>query len=646
MGTARVVGEYSGFRVSFGNAHPPKGKFFAYGFKAPLKNPGSEFTDITIPFNAFSDYWDDATGDIITPCSADKTYCPDAATLKDMRTITLWAEGVAGSVHMEVKRFFASGCSTDSVQLSANVSVYSIEDGKCGQVELNPLFVKPAMAFNKDLKKGTCESVGYTVPDGTMSKHVPIVGTITIKLYEKPSLLDDSDMVVLEDFSSPVHNWKQMNDPVMGGRSTGSFSISGGVGVFNGSVVDVPFLHAPGFIKVAADQSSFPDVSMCTAFGITARVVGEYSGFRVSFGNAHPPKGKFFAYGFKAPLKNPGSEFTDITIPFNAFSDYWDDATGDIITPCSADKTYCPDAATLKDMRTITLWAEGIAGSVHMEVKRFFAADCGSKRAVTTVPRGVSREYDGEVVLEDFSAPSHTWQELNDPVMGGQSTGTFSVTDGIGVFNGSVVDVPFLHAPGFITVRAVQSTFPDVSSCTSFGITARAVGDYKGFRISFGTAHPADAKRHAYGYKAPLVNPGAKFKDITIPFDAFSDLWDDATGDIITPCSSNEKYCPDDATLRDMRTIQLWGEGVAGDVYMEVKRFYASGCATSKSSTKSVSNTKSSAKPSKVVAFNSTCVGGGVQPKLRFNLTNNSSALASFPFPLPSDVPSLPDAIC
>merc|ERR1712023_570273 len=85
-----------------------------------------------------------------------------------------------------------------------------------------------------------------------------------------------------------------------------------------------------------------------------------------------------------------------------------------------------------------------------------------------------------------------------------------------------------------------------------------------------------------------------------------------------------------------MRTIQLWGEGVAGDVYMEGKRFYASGCA----------NTKSSAKPSKVVAFNSTCVGGGVQPKLRFNLTNNSAALASFPFPLPSEVPSLPDAIC
>ena len=38
---------------------------------------------------------------------------------------------------------------------------------------------------------------------------------------------------------------------VMGGKSTGSFAESGGVGVFEGEVVDVPALKAPGFIKAA-----------------------------------------------------------------------------------------------------------------------------------------------------------------------------------------------------------------------------------------------------------------------------------------------------------------------------------------------------------------------------------------------------------
>ena len=75
-----------------------------------------------------------------------------------------------------------------------------------------------------------------------------------------------SSKIILESFSKPVHTWTQKNDPVMGGKSTGTFTIAGGVGVFNGSVVDVPFLQAPGFIKVSSSESvPYPDVSSCSA---------------------------------------------------------------------------------------------------------------------------------------------------------------------------------------------------------------------------------------------------------------------------------------------------------------------------------------------------------------------------------------------
>lgn len=40
--------------------------------------------------------------------------------------------------------------------------------------------------------------------------------------------------------------------------------------------------------------------------------------------------------------------------------------------------------------------------------------------------------------------------------MGGKSTGTFNVENGLGIFDGEVVDVPFLKAPGFIKASVVD----------------------------------------------------------------------------------------------------------------------------------------------------------------------------------------------
>ena len=91
--------------------------------------------------------------------------------------------------------------------------------------------------------------------------------------------------------------------------------------------------------------------------------------------------------------------------------------------------------------------------------------------ATACVSCGVAAASD--IVLATFDgAPltTHTWEQMNDPVMGGQSVGTFSVVDDLGIFDGQVVDVPFLAAPGFIKVDVVDKTsgriFPDISSCS------------------------------------------------------------------------------------------------------------------------------------------------------------------------------------
>ena len=43
---------------------------------------------------------------------------------------------------------------------------------------------------------------------------------------------------------------------------------------------------------------------------------------------------------------------------------------------------------------------------------------------------------------------------------------------------------------------------------------------------------------------------------VTIPFDSFTDYWDDATGEPIKTCAANPEFCPDEAALQDMRTIR------------------------------------------------------------------------------------------
>merc|ERR1711939_527987 len=162
--------------------------------------------------------------------------------------------------------------------------------------------------------------------------------------------------------------------------------------------------------------------------------------------------------------------------------------------------------------------------------------------------------------------------------MGGESTGNFSTEDGIGVLKGEVVDVPFLNAPGFILARATAS-FPDVSDCTGLTLRVKSTSKYAGFRVSFGNAHPKQSTyRHAFGHKAPFSDPSNGFHNVVIPFTAFSDYWDDATGDIIVKCEDEPKYCPKKSDLQAMKTISLWAEGVAGVVDLQIQSIKAHGC--------------------------------------------------------------------
>lgn len=181
------------------------------------------------------------------------------------------------------------------------------------------------------------------------------------------------------------------------------------------------------------------------------------------------------------------------------------------------------------------------------------------------------------LIIENFNNPTLKWNTMNDPVMGGKSYSTVTFDDGIAVFDGEVVDVPFLREPGFITMKG-EGFFPDVSSCDAIKVVAKSPEIYAGYRVSFGDRRVPD-NGHARGYKADLLPPfGDEMGGVIIPFHDFTARWSDETGEAIVSCKQNPDFCPDLDTLRNFKSFSIWAEGVKGKIRLEIESITAIGC--------------------------------------------------------------------
>eukprot|EP01083_Nonionella_stella_P059765 156458_1 len=167
--------------------------------------------------------------------------------------------------------------------------------------------------------------------------------------------------------------------------------------------------------------------------------------------------------------------------------------------------------------------------------------------------------------------------------MGGQSKSSLSISEGVAHFEGYCAIVPFLQAPGFITMVAGRydqgpAAFPDISTCSALKVVLRSTVEYEGYYISFGNAR---GRGHAMGYKAPMTNvPMEEYGEMILNFADFSSSWDDATGKTTVTCADDGQYCPTISTLQNMETLSFWGEGVEGEVKLNIKSISAAGCSS------------------------------------------------------------------
>ena len=187
-----------------------------------------------------------------------------------------------------------------------------------------------------------------------------------------------------------------VNDPVMGGESQSDFSIvpydkdkdnEMSYLKWQGEVVDVDFLEAPGFCSIETAgflQAKFNDISNATEILLKARSqTPTYSGFKVSFSSKFTEKPVFESFKTNFTFPKDSNEWQAIYIPIDNFSNDWSAYTGNQNTPCSPEtRDVCPKTKDLAHLKQITLWAEGVSAPFDLEVFGIYAVSLQSKSVV------------------------------------------------------------------------------------------------------------------------------------------------------------------------------------------------------------------------------------------------------------------------
>merc|ERR1711920_990096 len=173
----------------------------------------------------------------------------------------------------------------------------------------------------------------------------------------------------------------------------------------------------------------------------------------------------------------------------------------------------------------------------------------------------------------------------------------FKVTDDkTGMFTGKVAIVSSLNAPGFAKILGAKSdfTFADITGYDNVAIRLKSsTPDYKGFKIEF--AAPGIPKTSTFSggsYKADFnLTSSTDWQVVEVPLTQFSYDHSDYTGrcDSKDPKSlfhptgqqhyccdksglqpSKPEVCVDSKYLKQIDSLGVWAEGVAGDFNLEI----------------------------------------------------------------------------
>lgn len=509
-----------------------------------------------------------------------------------------------------------------------------------------------------------------------------VSGMVMCAILMKSACTTSVDIVTFDDrgesssTTATNWNWRSLNDPVMGGLSESTFTIKDNIAIFEGHVNIVPKLDAPGFCLAETTDGEgglLPkagiDAAGTTHLILDVRSTVAYTGFKISIAaDTLDPQFKSFKAGFNVPSPTsttmtpagPVDDYTwtTIKIPFSSFSNQWSKFTGDAVVRCEDNESVCMSEENKKHFSQIGIWAEGVEGKFHLEIRniraetidepkplftscinasqrKYYSIDTVNKLCFETclrprnlwvfriIERGLkfsndvddicaslyytkfnhseSRKVVGPVKLQldvysyeappvvkdvpvdivtfDGENPVTTWKfrEVNDPVMGGKSTGSFDIVDNIAIFTGNCAIVPSLQAPGFCKAETTDIMLfgrkgMDVSGKSHAVMEVRSSIPYDGFKIAF----TANAISSFFSFKANVAIPVSEdFITVAVPFSEFSNKWSPSTGEATVKCSDDASVCMTERNKHDFSQVGIWAEGHEGEFKLEIKNIRA-----------------------------------------------------------------------
>jgi len=224
-------------------------------------------------------------------------------------------------------------------------------------------------SLSTELGKVTNVGVGTAFPGPAAKFHVEISSLSASAQVSSLATNSSADSIDLATFDGKTaHKWKTENDPVMGGQSDSKFEVKDGYGEYSGTCRIVPSLKAPGFTIALTETpllARFPDASSANGIVLAVRnVEANVTQFKFAFCDSRINFYRCQFQSFKADFKiAPSDTFTEVFLPWSAFSDKWSASTGQHTAESP------PQAESLRSITQLQLWTEGVAGKFRLQLK-------------------------------------------------------------------------------------------------------------------------------------------------------------------------------------------------------------------------------------------------------------------------------------
>lgn len=299
--------------------------------------------------------------------------------------------------------------------------------------------------------------------------------------------------------------WKMsddvFNDKREKGTSKASVAIKDGKLIFDGEIEkwkNNPIHPSrPGWAVARNPSTSYhvksqkyPNITSCEGISFVARSDVPYAGYSLSMGIRATPDSDFVAEtykeGYKARFDAPQNGWGTVKIPFTAFTNLWNNFTGDAVVPCvqspdNKKRRQCLDFWTLRNMRIMQFWAEGVTGKYHLEVKEVNAYGCGEGTFLPYYPR---RRKWIEYIFPNFYTPYRAQAEIAKQLQnGGPLPGTIEGVNSLGDINNAARLAQRQLQGGenlveysiFVEANSTRLWRPLAASCSGLGLVCFAI---------------------------------------------------------------------------------------------------------------------------------------------------------------------------